>query len=319
MEEDYSRRLSPPRRYVTIDVFTKRVFGGNPLAVVLDAQGLTTSQMQAVADEFHYSETTFVLPPREIGHTAHVRIFTARAELSFAGHPNVGTAVVLARELEAKGRPPTDRFVFEEGAGLVPIRLLRDGGIVVGAEFTAPDPLLIRTSVSVDDVAACLSLAPADIRIANHPPQVVSVGLPFLVSEVTSRDALRRAKPDALAHERVLPPIGTEGIFSYVRGTDAGELHARMFAPLHATLESPATGSAAAAAIALLASLRLEQEVELEWRIEQGLDMGRPSLLLGRTEKRDGVVTAVHIAGHAVPVMHGVLNVHQPTGRRARG
>jgi trans-2,3-dihydro-3-hydroxyanthranilate isomerase len=196
----------------------------------------------------------------------------------------------------------------------VPIRLLRDGGIVVGAEFTAPDPLSIRTSVSVDDVAACLSLAPIDISIANHPPQVVSVGLPFLVSEVTSRDALRRAKPNALAHERVLPPIGTERIFAYVRGTDAGELHARMFAPLHAILESPATGSAAAAAIALLASLRLEQEVEFAWRIEQGVDMGRPSLLLGRTEKRDDLVTSVHIAGHAVPVMHGVLLVPPDDG-----
>jgi trans-2,3-dihydro-3-hydroxyanthranilate isomerase len=309
MEEGYSRLPSPLRRYVTVDVFTKRIFGGNPLAVVLDAQGLTVSQMQAVAAEFHYSETTFVLPPRGTGHTAHVRIFTARTELSFAGHPNVGTAVVLARELEAKGRPPTDRFVFEEGAGLVPIGLLRDGGIVVGAEFTAPDSLSIRTSVSLDDVAACLSLAPTDISNANHPPQVVSVGLPFLVSEVISRDALRRAKPNALAYEKVLPPIGTEGIFVYVRGTDAGELHARMFAPLHATLESSATGSAAAAAIALLASLRPEREVELAWRIEQGVDMGRPSLLLGRTEKRDGLVTAVHIAGHAVPVMHGVLQV----------
>jgi trans-2,3-dihydro-3-hydroxyanthranilate isomerase len=121
------------RRYVTVDVFTDRVFGGNPLAVVLDAQGLTPSQMQAVATEFNYSETTFVLPPRASGHSAHVRIFTARTEVPFAGHPNIGTAVVLARHLEAKGHPPADQFVFEEAAGLVPIRLLRDGGTVVTA------------------------------------------------------------------------------------------------------------------------------------------------------------------------------------------
>src|SRR5882672_6318258 len=123
------------RRYVTVDVFTDQVFGGNPLAVVLEAEGLTAPQMQAIASEFNYSETTFVLPPRKAGHAAHVRIFTTRIEIPFAGHPNVGTAVVLARELEAKGSAPVDQFIFEEAAGLVPMRLLRDDGAVVGAEL----------------------------------------------------------------------------------------------------------------------------------------------------------------------------------------
>ena len=300
------------RRYVTVDVFTDRVFGGNPLAVVLDAEGLTASQMQAIATEFNYSETTFVLPPREVGHAAHVRIFTARTEVPFAGHPNVGTAVVFARELEARGRPPVDRLVFEEAAGLVPIRLLRNSGTAVGAELTAPEPLSVRSTVSVDDVAACLSLVPTDIGVTVHAPQVISVGLPFLVAEINSRDALRRAKPNSLAHERVLPSIGTDAVFAYFRGMAVGELHARMFAPLDATVEDPATGSATAATIALLASLRPEHDGEVAWRVEQGVDMGRPSLLLGRTEKRGGVVTAVHVAGHAVAVMQGFL--HVPSG-----
>jgi trans-2,3-dihydro-3-hydroxyanthranilate isomerase len=299
-------------RYVTVDVFTDRVFGGNPLAVILDPEGLTASQMQAVAAEFNYAETTFVLPPREAGHTAHVRIFTPRSEVPFAGHPNVGTAVVLAREFQGKGKPPIDRFVFEEGAGLVPIRLLRDGERVVGAELTAPELLSVRSPVSARDVAACLSLATADIGVATHPPQVISVGLPFLVTELTSRDALRRAKPSLPVHERVLPAIGTDAIFAYVRGTAAGELHARMFAPLDGIVEDPATGSAAAATIALLAALQPERDGEVVWRIEQGVDMDRPSLLLGRTEKRGGLVTGVHVAGHAVPVMHGLMNVPQP-------
>jgi trans-2,3-dihydro-3-hydroxyanthranilate isomerase len=297
------------RRYVTVDVFTDQVFGGNPLAVVLDAEGLTASQMQAVATEFNYSETTFVLPPREPGRTAQVRIFTARTEVPFAGHPNVGTAVVLARELETKGIPAPDRFVFEEAAGLVPIRLLRDGATVVGAELTAPELLSIRSSASVDDAAACLSLVSTDIAIETHPPRVISVGLPFLVTELISRDVLRRAKPNSLVHERVLPPIGTDAIFAYVRGTAAGELHARMFAPLDATFEDPATGSATAATIGFLAALRPERDSEITWRVEQGVDMGRPSLLLGRTEKHGGVVTAVHVAGHAVLVMNGLLHV----------
>jgi trans-2,3-dihydro-3-hydroxyanthranilate isomerase len=296
-------------RYVTIDVFTDRVFGGNPLAVVLDADGLTASQMQSIATEFNYSETTFVLRPRDASNTAWVRIFTTRVEVPFAGHPNVGTAVVLARELEAKGRPPVDRFLFEEAAGLVSMRLLRDGGgTIVGAELRAPEPLSVGSAVAVADAAACLSLDTTDIGIDTHPPQVLSVGLAFLVVELNSREALRRAKPDFSAHERVLPPIGTDAVFAYVRGAEVGELHARMFSPLDATVEDPATGSATAATIALLTTLRPDRDVEMEWRVEQGVDMGRPSLLLGRTEKRGGIVTRVHVAGHAVPVMQGLLN-----------
>jgi trans-2,3-dihydro-3-hydroxyanthranilate isomerase len=305
------------RRYVTIDVFTDRTFGGNPLAVVLDAEGLTASQMQAIATEFNYSETTFVFPPRDVRHTALVRIFTARIEVPFAGHPNIGTAVVLAQDLEAKGKEPVHRFIFEEAAGLVPIRLLREGGSVIGAELTVPESLSLRSSVSVDDAAACLSLASSEIDTATHSPQVISVGLPFLVTELTSRDALRRAKPDLKAHERILPPIGTDGIFAYVRGNAPGELHARNFAPLDATVEDPATGSATAATIALLATIRPERNSELRWRVEQGVDMGRPSLLLGRTEKHDGVVTAVHVAGHAVPVMRGSLHIQTDQGQVA--
>jgi len=296
------------RRYVTVDVFTASVFSGNPLAVVLDAQDLTAAQMQAVATEFNYSETTFVLAPREPAHSAQVRIFTPRKEVPFAGHPNIGTAVVLARDLEEKGLPPVDRFTFEEAAGVVPLRLLRSSGNVVGAELSAPEPFSAGSSVSVDDVAACLSLGPADIDVATHPPKVVSVGLPFLVCEVASREALRRAKPSSLAHERVLPPAGTDSVFAYVRGTGVGELHARMFSPLDGVVEDPATGSATAATIALLTSLRPERDGEFAWRVEQGVDMGRPSLLLGRTEKREGVVAAVHLAGHAVTVMTGSLH-----------
>ena len=171
------------RRYVTIDAFTERVFGGNPLAVVLDSQGLTSSRMQSIANEFNYSGTTFVLPPAQPRNTAHVRIFTARTEVPFAGHPNIGTAVVVARELDALGRPSIDSFTFEEGAGLVRIRLLRDGDTVVGAELTTPQLLSIAPSVSVEDAAACVSLQKTDITATNHVPQVVSVGLPFLAVE----------------------------------------------------------------------------------------------------------------------------------------
>ncbi len=297
------------RRYVTVDVFTDRTFGGNPLAVVLDARGLNTAQMQAIAAEFNYAETTFVLPPRAPEHSAHVRIFTPRIEVPFAGHPNVGTAVVFAREWEGKGGPPQGHLVFEEAAGLVPIRLIRETNTIVGAEFTAPETLTLGSTVGAADIAECLTLTAVDISLANHPPQVLSVGLPFLVTEIASHDALRRAKPNALTHERILPPIGTDAIYAYCRGATPQELHARMFSPLDGIVEDPATGSAAAATISHLASLNFERDAKSAWRIEQGVEMGRPSLLTGRTEKRHGTVTAVHIGGFAVQFMSGVFDL----------
>ncbi len=138
------------RRYVTAVVFTDRMFGGNPLAVVLDASGLSTAQMQAVALEFNYSETTFVLPPDDAAHTARVRIFTPRVEVPFAGHPNVGTACMLARDGRFARAAAQEIFWFEEAAGLVPVTLLREGGITVGAELRAPEPLSRRSMVPLE-------------------------------------------------------------------------------------------------------------------------------------------------------------------------
>jgi trans-2,3-dihydro-3-hydroxyanthranilate isomerase len=296
------------RRYVTVDVFTAAAFGGNPLAVVLDAEGLRTSQMQSIAAEFNYSETTFVLPARDEAHAAQVRIFTPRTEVAFAGHPTVGTAVVLARELEARGASPPASLLLEEGVGPVPVGLTRSAGVVTGAEFQAPRSLESGSQVSREDAAACLSLGAVDL-CADPPPRVLSVGLPFLVVALGSREALRKAKPNLAAHERLLPPIGTDAVFAYAWGEGTEELHARMFAPLDSIVEDPATGSAAAATLAFLAAQRPVRDAQTRWRITQGVDMGRPSLILGRTVKRDGVVTAVHLGGEAVAVMRGSLDI----------
>jgi trans-2,3-dihydro-3-hydroxyanthranilate isomerase len=295
------------RRYVTVDVFSEQVFGGNPLAVVLDAEGLSTTRMQSIAAEFNYSETSFILPPRSPEASAQVRIFTPRTEVPFAGHPNVGTAVVFAREREAQGSPPLDRLLFEEAAGPVPLTLMRQRGAVVGAELTAPKPLSAGASVSIEDAAVCLTLSASEIDVSIHSPQVVSVGLAFLVVQVASRDALRRAKGNLQAHERTLPPIGTDAVYAYSRSRGTTQLQARTFAPLDGIAEDPATGSATAAAIALLAAKHTERDAEIEWSVEQGVDMGRPSLILGRTHKRDGALTSVQVGGHAVPVMRGTL------------
>jgi trans-2,3-dihydro-3-hydroxyanthranilate isomerase len=293
------------RRYVTVDVFTDRAFGGNPLAVVLDAGGLSTAQMQAIASEFNYSETTFVLPPRDAGHDAQVRIFTVTNEIPFAGHPNVGTAFVLATQA---GTPPA-RFLFEEGAGLVPVDILSEHGKAVGAELTAPQPLKKLTSFSAEEAAACVSLSAADIRTDRHAPQIVSVGMAFLVAELASRDALRRAKPEPAAFSRVLSGDGAVGVYIYTRDVPPAEkpcdLQARMFFPGSALIEDPATGSATVAAAALLADLSGERDGELRLRVGQGVDMGRPSLLLTRVRKTNGAVGSAHVGGACVQMMEG--------------
>jgi trans-2,3-dihydro-3-hydroxyanthranilate isomerase len=293
------------RRYITVDVFTDRAFGGNPLAVVLDAGGLSTGQMQAIATEFNYSETTFVLPPRDGAHDAQVRIFTVRAELPFAGHPNVGTAFVLA----AQAAKPPARLKFEEKAGLVPVEILSEQGRPIGAELTAPQRLSKMTQFSAERAAGCISLSPADIKTDRHPPLIVSVGLPFLVAEVASRDALRRARPDATGFARTFPCDGCDAVYFYTRDVPAAEardLEARMFHPGSSGLsEDPATGSATAAAAALLGDLASERDGELKLRIGQGVDMGRPSLLLTRVRKENGVVVSAHVGGACVQMMEG--------------
>lgn len=304
------------RRYVTADVFTDTRFEGNPVAVVLDADGLTTQQMQRIAVEFGYSESTFVLPPRDPSHTAWVRIFTPDREIPFAGHPNIGTAFVLAAQAEAAGKELPGTLVFEEGAGLVPVRLMREGGKVVGGELLAPEAFSRRAEVAVDAVAACLSLRAGDIRVDAHRPQVVSVGLPFLVVELASRDALRRCAPNPVAYKATLPLDGAMSIYAYTRdvGTDdlrtgdvvAGndhadcDLQARMFTGR--MTEDPATGSATCAAVALLTTIRNVPRLAL--RVRQGVDMGRPSLLLASCDISSGA-PAVRVGGRCVAAMAG--------------
>ena len=205
------------RRYITVDVFTDRAFGGNPLAVVLDAGGLSTEQMQAIASEFNYSETTFVLPPADPAHDAQVRIFTVNREIPFAGHPNVGTAFVLAT-LAAK---PPARLLFEEGAGLVPVEIVTEQGRVVSTEFTAPQPLKRMSHLAAEQAAACLSLSAGDVKTDRHPPQIISVGLSFLAVEVASREALRRARPDAAAFAKTFPCDGSDAVYFYTRDVPA--------------------------------------------------------------------------------------------------
>ena len=295
------------RRFVTVDVFTDQMFGGNPLAVVLDAAGLSTAQMQAVAREFNYSETSFVLPPTDPAHHARVRIFTPVQELPFAGHPNVGTGYVLARERGDAACP--DRFLFEEQGGLVPVRLLRRDGLVAGAELTAPAPLSRGGRLDTGAVAAVLSLPTGDILASRHEPEIVSVGLPFLAVELATRAALRRARADPAGMASLLSGRAVAGLYAYTRAVDADEapaqMQARMFAPADGIAEDPATGSATAAVGALQAALLSQPDAELELQVGQGMDMGRPSLLSVVAVKIAGQVREARVGGGCVPVTEG--------------
>ncbi|WP_018235556.1 PhzF family phenazine biosynthesis protein [Ensifer sp. BR816] len=300
--------------FVTVDVFTAERFAGNQLAVIPDARGLSGEQMQAVAAEFGYSETTFVLPPDDPANTARVRIFTPTAEIPFAGHPNVGTAFVLGRQPEVFGTQPGSTLRFEEEAGLVEVTLLGTGGLVTGARIVAPRPLAVGPVIDAETIAACASLRPEDLLDRSHAPVSLSVGLPFAFAELKDVDTLSKARPNVSAfHEaNARYPIAADSfsLFLYTRTPDRPwEIRARMFAPLDNVIEDPATGSASAALGAYLVSLLPRADAETEITIEQGVEMGRRSIITVEVSKREGVVRKVSVSGECVPVMGGEIAI----------
>ena len=290
------------RAFEWVDVFTATPGGGNPLPVVLDAEGLTTAQMQAIAREFNTVETTFVLQPANPAHTAAVRIFTPARELPFAGHPNVGTAYVLARRSTVFGRPVPDLLLFEEHAGIVAVQILRDGDTVVGAAFQAPAPFMRGPDVDHGLVADALGLDSAAIETTLHGPVVGSVGLPFVLVALQSQAALTGIKADIAGLARLFASCDTTGVLAYAPANrpSACAFHARMFCLQPNLVEDPATGSANAALVALRAMLLRSPQ---RYTIGQGAEMGRPSLLQAWT-LADGTV---HAGGRCAAVLTGTL------------
>ncbi len=293
----------PAYAFVTVDVFTARRFGGNPLAVFTDARGMSDRDMQSLACEFNLSETSFVLPPDDPAHTARLRIFTPAHELPFAGHPNVGTGYVLARQ----GRGQGGVMLFEEAAGLVEVGIERDeNGAVAGATISAPQPLSLGITLPAELVAGCVGLRRDDIVVAAHPPIRASVGNPFVLVEVRP-EALSRARPDPGGFReasRAVPALdGRLDLYLYVRDArGSGQVRARMFAPLLGLQEDPATGSAATTLAALL--LSLTPELAAGFEIVQGVEMGRPSLLRASAHRAEDGIRA-RVGGLCVPVLRG--------------
>jgi trans-2,3-dihydro-3-hydroxyanthranilate isomerase len=300
-------------RYYICDVFTDTRFGGNQLAVLPAAEGLSDEQMQQIAREFNFSETTFVLPA-ESGHTRRLRIFTPTAEIPFAGHPNIGSAFALAATGEFGPIDTPITVTFEERAGLVPISIQQREDTLIWCELAAPEPLSLGKTISAQALASAVSLAPRDIVTTTHLPQVASVGLPFLMAELKDRGALEQARTNmdgvhALVAEGVSPDVHL-----YTHSTDEFDLRTRMFAPLDGVPEDPATGSANCALAALLSHYDDTKNGSFRWRIAQGVEMGRPSVLDARSEKREGIVVGVWIGGASVLVSEGFIEVDR--GRR---
>lgn len=290
----------PSFPYETVDVFTDRPFGGNPLAVFTDARGLSDAQMQALAAEINYSETTFVLPPDDPANDARVRIFHRTAEMPFAGHPNVGTACVLARH----GRDRDGVLRFEQMAGLVEITVERDAaGAVTSAVIAAPQPLSLGIELPADGIAACAGVSASDIVTGGHKPVQASLGVKFVLAQIAPA-ALAGAAPDVTAFRKLEsqnPELqGRLSLFLYAR--DGNAIRARMFAPLAGTWEDPATGSASATLGALL--LSLDGGDQAVYSITQGVEMGRPSLLKV-TSRRAADGFRSRVGGGCVPMFRG--------------
>jgi len=288
----------PAWSFVTVDVFTDRRFGGNPLAVFPDARGLADGEMQALAAEFNLSETTFVLPPADPANTARVRIFNRRSEMPFAGHPNVGTGWVLAQQ----GRAGSGMLRFEEIAGLVEIE--------VGEAVTiaAPQPLSLGPEMPVELLAGCVGLAAREVVTTAHRPLSASVGNSFVIAEVTG-EALTRATPDFGRFReaaKTYTAMGPNRLPLYLYAHDGARIRSRMFSPLSGTIEDPATGSAATPLAALL--LSLTPDSERRYDVVQGVEMGRPSRLVCSAHRAaDGI--RAKVGGTCVPVLEGTVDL----------
>jgi trans-2,3-dihydro-3-hydroxyanthranilate isomerase len=301
-------------RYLTADVFTDTPFGGNQLAVFPDARGIPEHRLQDVAREFNYSETTFVYPASDQEHTRRVRIFTPGNELPFAGHPTVGTAHVLAAIGDLALAGDETRIVFEELVGPVPVTIRAEAGVPTFCQLSvAKLPEEGPTPPAREQLAAVLGLEPDDLLDGDWAPRGWTCGVPYLFIPVRDRDAVARARVNVERWEQALAGTWAPEPFVFAReGERAGsDLHGRMFAPAFGIPEDPATGSAAVAMAGYLVrrDARRDTGGTLRWRLEQGFEMGRPSILDIEADVAHGEITGVRVGGGSVIVCEGTMNI----------
>ena len=298
--------------FVTADVFTDRAFSGNQLAVFPDAKGIDPALMQQIAREFNFSETTFVLPPDDPAHTARVRIFTPGGELQFAGHPTVGTAHVLASTGKIRLDGDTTKIVFEEGVGPVPVTIRSKSGKPVFVQLSsAKRPEIGPRPPASDELARMLSLDPSALRGGAFAPQSVSCGTAFLYVPLVNRAAVAAARLKLDVWEQLLGGFVTSKVFVFAEEGErpGSNVRARMFAPGIGVPEDPATGSAVVGLAGYLAARDSRRDGTLRWVVEQGFEMGRPSILEAEADKVGGEVVATRVGGSTVIVTSGEMTL----------
>lgn len=300
-------------RFITADVFTSRPLEGNPLAVFPDARGISDSLMQRIAREMNLSETVFVLPPDDPRNTRCLRIFTPKAELPFAGHPTVGSAYVLAALGEIPLTGDETPIVFEEKVGPVPVLIRSEEGRPIFTQLSvAKLPEAGPTPPGAAELAEMLSLPADDVLSGGEDhPQGFSCGNPFLFIPLRSRDALRRARLRIDIWEDVLLGGWASKVYLICREPELSGSHigARMFSPDLGIGEDPATGAAVSALGGYLGIRAPERDGTLQWVVEQGFEMGRPSLLYLEVDKQGGEITGVRVGGSSVLVSEGTMEI----------
>ena len=299
-------------RYLTVDVFTDRAFGGNQLAVFPDATNIPPELMPQIAREFNFSETTFVLSADDPNHTARVRIFTPGGELQFAGHPTVGTAHVLAAIGALSLTDDETTIVLEEGVGPVQVRIRTVNGRPVFAQLSvAKLPEFLAPPPPAKVLADMLGLSADDLCGGDMAPQAISCGTPFLFVPLHDRGAVARARVRSEQWDGALAGYVTNMVFLFAMDAErpGSDVRARMFAPGIGVPEDPATGSAAVGLGGYLGARDPRRDGLLRWRVEQGFEMGRPSILDVEVDKKDGAITAVRVGGESVVMSEGTMRL----------
>lgn len=295
--------------FYTVDVFSNKIFGGNPLAIFTNTDDISTDLMQSIASEVNYSETVFIQKPKNKDNTAKVKIFTPKNELPFAGHPNVGAGFLLSCFPNLiPGNYSKNKMVFEEIAGLVNVIPQYNGATVVGSKIEAPNKFHKLETVPTTAIQNCIETNEGSIITSNDPPVVAGVGLDFVIAEVQNKEILNNARCNISAFSEADKNFSYgDDFFSlmiYYRGNQQN-IFARVFAPLSGIVEDAATGSACGALGALLASQNNDRNNKYNYKIHQGEMIGRPSLINVSILKEKGQIKRTYISGECVLVSKG--------------
>ena len=298
--------------FMILDVFTDKPFGGNKLAVLTDARGITTAAMQTITREFDFPETVFVLPASEPANSRRIRIFTPGTELPFAGHPTVGTACALVMS----GICPAGDVILEEGVGPVPVVATNVGGAHSARFRLTSAPETSEMVPPAADVAAALSLQPQDIGTIF----CAGMGPRFTFVQVGSRETVDRSQLDHQQWRRLIPDTWGAQLYLFAGDlNDGSEIYVRMYAPAFGIPEDAATGSAAAAIVGSAATAAGVRNGPFRLNIVQGVAMGRPSFLSASARMDSGAISAIEVGGSCVLVAEGTIEIPDAMLERVRG